>query len=100
MDKRFLYGAVDITMLKALAIGTNKNKIDDFILGKADKKIKHFKVIIESGKNFSIKLNIDDFSPDVAKLEEVNLKMRKLWELIYFFETDLSESNTEIFIFE
>jgi hypothetical protein len=98
MDKRFLYGAVDTTMLKALAIGTNKNKIDDFISGKADETIKHFKVIIESGKNYTARLSIDDFSPDVANLEESNSKMRKLWELIYFFESDLSESNTEILI--
>jgi len=100
MDKRFLYGAIDTTKLNALAIGTNKNKINDFISGKADKTIKHFTVFIESGKNYTAKLNISDFSPDVAKLEEVNSKMRKLWELIYFFESDLFESNTEIFIFE
>ena len=99
MTKNFLYGALDTTNLKALAIGTNKDKIDDFILSKADTKIKHFTVIIETGKNYGIKLNIEDFSPDMANLEDVNSKMRKLWELIYFFESDLSESNTEILIF-
>jgi len=100
MSKRYLYGAIDIANLKALAIGTNEEKIREFIAGKADKTIKRFKVIIEMGKNYNVKLNIDDFSPDVANFEEVNLKMRRLWELIYLFETDLSESNMEIFIFD
>ena len=100
MSKKFLYGAIDVTKLNALAIGTNKDKIDDFISGKADKTIKHFKVIIETGKNYSVKLNIDEFSPDVANMEEVTSKMRKVWELIYLFESALSESNTEIFIFK
>ncbi len=95
-----MYGAIDIANLKAMAIGTSEEKIREFISGKADKTVKRFKVIIEMGKNYNVKLNIDDFSPDVANFEEVNLKMRRLWELIYLFETDLSESNMEIFIFE
>jgi hypothetical protein len=100
MSKRFLYGAIDLVQFQALAIGTNETKIDAFISGKADKAIKHFKVIIESGKDYKVKLNIEDFSPARTNFEEVAFKMRKLWELIYLFESDVSESNTEIYIFE
>ena len=100
MSKRFLYGAIDITMLKALAIGTNESKIKEFISGKADKNIKSFRVVVESEKNYNVSLNIEGFSPKLDELDEINSKMRKLWELIYFFELDLSESNEGIYIFK
>ena len=100
MNKRFLYGAIDATTFKALAMGTNEDKIDEFISGQADKTIKRFKVIIEYGKDYKVRLNIEDFFPDLADLKEANSKMRELWELIYFFESDLSESNTEMYIFK
>ncbi len=100
MSKRFLYGAVDITTLQALAIGTSENKIKEFISGKADKIIKLFHVIIEFGKNYKIKLNIEGFFPNLENLEEVKSKIKELWGLVYMLELDLAESNTEIYIFE
>jgi hypothetical protein len=104
MNKRFLYGAIDLKDFKALAIGTNETKINEFIssgmAADKDKKIKHFKVIIDYGKNYKVNLNIEDFTPVSTGHDDVALKMRKLWELIYLFESDVSESNTEIYIFE
>ena len=100
MSKRFLYGAVDITTLQAIAIGTNENKIKEFISSKADKIIKLFNVIIEFGKNYKIKLNIEGFFPNLENLEEVKSKIKELWGLVYILELDLAESNTEIYIFE
>jgi hypothetical protein len=85
---------------KPLAIGTSEDKINAFISGKADKAVKHFKVTIETGKDYKVRLNIEDFSPARADFDDVAFKMRKLWELIYLFESDVSESNTEIYIFE
>ena len=100
MDKRFLYGAIDITTLQALAVGTNENKIKEFISGKADKNIRLFKVITELGKSYKVRLNIDGFSPNRENLNEVTSGMQQLWQLVYMFELDMAESNTEIYIFE
>ena len=100
MSERFLYGAVDITTLQAIAIGTNENKIKEFISSKADKIIKLFNVIIEFGKNYKIKLNIEGFFPNLENLEEVKSKIKELWGLVYILESDLAESNTEIYIFK
>jgi hypothetical protein len=100
MSERLLYGAVDMTTLQALAIGTNKNKIKKFISTKADRIIKLFNVIIEFGKNYKVRLNIEGFFPNRENLEEVMSKIRELWELVYILELDLAESNTEIYIFE
>ena len=100
MSKRFLYGAVDTTTLQALAIGTNENKIKEFISSKADKIIKLFNVIIEFGKNYKVRLTIEGFSPNRENLEEVMSKIKELWGLVYMLELDLAESNTEIYIFE
>ncbi len=100
MSKRFLYGAVDITTLRALAIGTNENKIREFISSKADKIVKLFNVITEFGKNYKVKLNIEGFFPNLENLEEVRSKIKELWGLVYILESDLAESNTEIYIFE
>jgi hypothetical protein len=104
MDKRYLYGAIDLADFKALAIGTNEQKVNEFIASRAaavkEKEIKHFKVIINHGKNYKVNLNIEDFNPVSAGHGDVAFKMRKLWELIYLFESDVSESNTELYIFE
>jgi hypothetical protein len=104
MGKRYLYGAIDLSNFKPLAIGTSPQKIDDFIASgrtaHKEMKIKHFKVIIDYGKNYKVNLNIEDFTPVSAGHDDVALKMRKLWELIYLFESDVSESNTEIYVFE
>jgi hypothetical protein len=100
MSKRFLYGAVDITTLQAIAIGTSENKIREFISSKADKIIKLFNVIIEFGKSYKIKLNIEGFLPNLENLGEVKSKIKELWGLVYMLELDLAESNTEIYMFE
>jgi hypothetical protein len=104
MNKRYLYGAIDLSSFKPLAIGTNQQKINDFIASRAtadkDKKVKHFKVTIDYGKNYKVNLNIEDFSPVSSDHDNVAIKMRKLWELIYLIESDVSESNTEIYVFE
>ncbi|MFA5554073.1 MAG: hypothetical protein WCZ89_05325 [Phycisphaerae bacterium] len=100
MNKRYLYGAVDIDNLQVLAVGTNEDKIKDFIAGKADEKLKIFKVTTETGKSYKVKLSIDGFSPNLQNIEEDGRKMRELWGLIYMLEIDLAESNTEIFIFD
>jgi hypothetical protein len=104
MNKRYLYGAIDLSSFKPLAIGTNETKINEFIASRTaadkNKKIKHFKVIIDYGKNYKVNLNIEDFAPVSTGHDDITLKMRKLWELIYLFESDVSESNTEIYIFE
>ena len=104
MSKRYLYGAIDLSEFKALAIGTSEHKINEFIVSKVptdkDKTIKHFKVTIDYGKNYKVNLNIEDFSPLHADMDKVAIRMRRLWELIYLFEADVSESNTEIHIFE
>jgi len=104
MSKRYLYGAIDFADFKALAIGTSETKINEFIVSKAaedkDKKIKHFKVIIDYAKNYKVNLNIEDFNPVSTGHEDIAFKMRKLWELIYLFESDVSESNMEIYIFK
>jgi hypothetical protein len=104
MNKRYLYGAIDLADFKALAIGTSESRINEFITSKKaankDKKIKHFKVIIDHGKNYKVNLNIEDFTPVSTGHDDIAFKMRKLWELIYLFESDVSESNTEIYIFE
>jgi hypothetical protein len=100
MSERFLYGAVDTTTLQALAIGTNENKIREFISSKADKIVKLFNVIIEFGKNYKVKLNIEGFYPNLENLEEVKSKIKELWGLVYMLESDLAEANTEIYIFE
>lgn len=104
MSKRYLYGAIDLSEFKALAIGTSEHKINEFIASQAAANkntiIKHFKVTIDYGKNYKVNLNIQDFSPLHADMDKVAVKMRKLWELIYLFEADVSESNTEIYIFE
>jgi hypothetical protein len=85
---------------KPLAIGTSEGKINAFIADHADKAIKHFKVTIETAKDYKVRLNIEDFSPARADFDDVAFKMRKLWELIYLFESDVSDSNMEIYIFE
>ncbi len=100
MDKRFLYGAIDITTLEALAVGTSESKIKEFIASKADEKIKLFKVTTEFGKNYKVRLNIEDFSPNRENFNELTSAMQRLWQLIYMFELDLAESNTEIYIFK
>ncbi|MBM4103855.1 MAG: hypothetical protein FJ263_07365 [Planctomycetes bacterium] len=100
MSRRYLYGAIDMKAFKPLAIGTSEAKINAFILDHADKAIKHFKVTIETGKDYKVRLNIEDFSPAHADFDDVAFKMRKLWELIYLFESDVSDSNMEIYIFE
>jgi hypothetical protein len=100
MSERFLYGAVDITTLQALAIGTNENKIKEFILSRADKIIKLFNVVIEFGKNYKIRLNIEGFLPNLENLGEVKSKIKELWGLVYMLEMDLAEANTEIYIFQ
>jgi hypothetical protein len=100
VSKRFLYGAIDIISLDALAIGTSEAKIREFISNKADKNIKLFKVTIDLEKNYKVRLNIDGFSPDPSHLSEINAKMKKLWDLVYLFELDVSESQTEIYIFK
>jgi len=100
MNRRYLYGAIDMKTFKPLAIGTSEARINAFIADHADKAIKHFKVTIETGKNYKVHLNIEDFSPARADFDDVAFKMRKLWELIYLFESDVSESNTEIYVFD
>jgi hypothetical protein len=100
VSKRFLYGAIDITSLDALAIGTSEGKIKEFISSKADKNIKLFKVTIDLEKSYKVRLNIDGFSPDPNHLGEINVKMKKLWDLVYLFELDVTESKTEIYIFK
>ena len=99
MSKRFLYGAVDMTTFQALAIGTNKNKIKEFILSKAGRIIGLFNVIIEFGKNYKVKLSIEGFSPKRENLDEAMSKLKELWGLVYMLEIDLAESNTEIYVF-
>jgi hypothetical protein len=104
MSKRYLYGAIDLSSFKPLAIGTSQQKIEDFIKNYAaaskEVKIKHFKVTIETAKSYQVRLNIEDFNPVSTGHDDVALKMRKLWELIYLFESDVSESKTEIYVFE
>jgi hypothetical protein len=100
MDKRYLYGAVDISSLQVLAVGTNEDKIKEFIADKADEKTKGFKVVTEFGKNYKVKLSIDGFSPNLENLEEAGKKMKELWGLIYMLEMDLAEANTEIHVFD
>lgn len=104
MSRRYLYGAIDLSDFKALAIGTSEQKINEFIASytaaNKDKKTKHFKVAIETGKSYKVRLNIEDFTPVSTGHDDVAAKMRRLWELIYLFESDVSESNTEIYVFE
>ncbi len=100
MNKRYLYGAVNVDKLEVLAVGTNEDKIKEFIADKTDDKIKILKVVTEFGKNYKVKLGIDGFSPNLENLEEAGRKMKELWGLIYMLEIDLAESNTEIFIFD
>ncbi len=100
MSKRFLYGAIDITTLEALAVGTSESKIKEFIADKADERIKLFKVTTEFGKNYKVRLNIEDFSPNRENFNELTSAMQRLWQLIYMFEMDMAESNTEIHVFE
>lgn len=104
MTRRYLYGAIELISLKALAIGTSEQKINEYIAAHAaantEKKAKHFKVTIETGKSYKVRLNIEDFTPVSTGHDDVAVKMRRLWELIYLFESDVSESNTEIYVFE
>ena len=100
MHKRFLYGAIDITALEPLAVGTNENKVKEFVASKADGRIKLFKVTTEFGKNYKVRLSIDGFSPNRDNFNEVTAQMQRLWQLVYMFELDMAESNTELYIFE
>jgi hypothetical protein len=94
---KIVYGSFDNETLKILAIGTSKEKIEEFIRTQKPDDVLFTASLDE---NDELKISIEDMKPHSTDFFEIFEKINDAWKLLRLVINDVLESGTEIHIFE